>query len=440
MRVKYFFSLFLLFISIPIVTAKAANSKPVLPIAHWITKNGVPVYFIAKSQIPVIDIGIVFHAGSAYDGSSPGISQFTAKMLNQGTHNLNVEQIANRFESVGARYNMAINQDMLILHLRSLSKPEYLNSAFNTFSELISHANFPKNAIPRIKKQIEIALQQEEQTPISIAHNAFYKTLYGQHPYALPLLGTTQSIKQITRTKLVNFYQRYYVAKNAVVAIVGNITQDKAAILAEQLVSTLPQGEKATPLPIPTPQLMNRIYKIPYPSQQTTILLGQIGITLKDPDYFPLVLGNQILGGGILTSQLFSKVRNDRGLCYGISSHFSTLQAAGPFIIGLQTRRNQVSTALSVTQNILKKFVAKGPSEAELITAKQALIGSFPLTIANNAAILSSLEKIGFYELPLTYLDNYQDNLSHVNAKQVQNVFQKHIKPGKLLIVMVGKN
>jgi zinc protease len=438
MRLKRFFSICLLLMSV--VAVKAADLKPVLPINHWTTKNGVPVYFVAKSQIPIVDISIIFHAGSAYDDSSPGIAQFTSQMLNQGTRNLTVDQIADRFESAGARYNVVINQDMVIFQLRSLSKPEFFTPAFNTFAELISHANFPQAAVYRTKKQIEIALQQEEQTPTSIARNTFYRILYGQHPYALSLLGTTQSVEQITRTKLVNFYQRYYVDKNAIIAIVGNVTQDKAAILAEQLASALPKGEKVVPLPIPTSQLTDRIYKIHYLSQQTTIMLGQIGITLKDPDYFPLMLGNQILGGGILTSQLFSEVRNKRGLCYGISSHFNLLQAKGPFIISLQTRSNQASTALSITQNTLENFVAKGPSEAELMAAKRALIGSFPLTIANNAAILDSLEKIGFYELPLNYLDKYRDNFVNVNVRQVHNAFQKHIKPDKFLIIMVGKN
>lgn len=437
MRTKCFLSLFFL-LGIFIAHTTKADPKSILPIEHWITKNGVPVYFVAKSQVPMIDISIVFRAGSAYDGPSKGIAQFTVQMLDQGTHNLTANQIANRFESVGAHFNTAINQDMAVLHLRSLSDTQFFYSALNTFEEIISHANFPQDAIHRLGQQTEIALQQEAQTPTTIALKTFYQTLYGEHPYASPLLGTTQSVEQITPTMLINFYRHYYVAENAVIAIVGNITKEKAVILAEQLAKTLPQGKKAAPLTKPTSQLTHYLYKINYPSQQSTILLGQIGITLNDPDYFPLILGNQILGGGILTSQLFTEVRNKRGLCYGISSRFNTLEAGGPFIIGLQTRKEQASTALSVTQNTLKNFIEKGPSEKELAAAKQALIGSFPLTIANNAAILASLEKIGFYRLPLNYLDTYRNKLNDVDIKQVQNAFQKHIQPKKLLIVTVG--
>jgi len=419
--------------------AKAAELKSMPPIYHWLTKNGIPVYFVARSQIPVIDMSIIFRAGSAYDGTLPGIAQFTAQMLNQGTRNLNADQIANRFESVGAHYSAMIHQDGVTLRLRSLSESKFFNSAFSMFVELVGHANFPQTAVNRTRKQIEIALQEEEQTPSLVARNAFYKMLYGQHPYASPLLGTMQSVQEITREKLIDFYQHYYVNKNAVIVMVGDMTKDRAVALAEQFASALTEGKQAVLPSLPVKQPVAHLYKIHYPSQQTTILLGQIGITLKDPDYFSILLGNQILGGGILTSRLFSEIRNKRGLCYGISSYFDALQTEGPFVINLKTRADQAFTALSLTQSTLKNFVVHGPTEAELLAAKQTLIGNFPLTIASNASILAHLEKIGFYELPLTYLDNYRANLSHITVQQVHSAFQKHIKPDKLLVIMVGK-
>lgn len=429
-----------LLVKLTLCSAESKHVKPVLPIEHWITKSGTPVYLVTKSQIPIVDISVIFNAGSAYDNDRPGIAQLTAELLDQGTINFNADQIANRFESVGARYSTAIDQDSVTIHLRSLSRPQFFNPAFTLFTELLSQTNFPQTAIQRIKKQTLIALQQEEQTPSILALNAFYRNLYGQHPYAFPVLGTPHGIAQITRANLINFYQHYYVAHNAVIAIVGSITKEKAINLAEQLTSTLPQGKKAIQLPVPLPQLTPKIDQIHYPSQQTTILLGQIGITLNDPDYFPLLVANQILGGGILTSQLFTEVRDKRGLCYGISSHFSTLQAGGPFIIGLQTRRNQASTALSVTQQTINNFVKNGPTEKELLGAKQALIGSFPLSIASNAAILASLEKIGFYQLPLHYLDNYRENIDKTTVEHVHKALKKHIHPKKMRVVMLGEN
>lgn len=439
MRIKpyfYFLAFLLIFI---IETVQAETSQIILEIEHWSTKNGVPVYFVAKNEIPIIDIGVLFHAGSAQDNNSPGIAQFTAQMLDQGTQNLNADQIANRFEAVGAHYSANTNQDMTILNLRSISAPQFFNPAVNTFSALLKNATFPESAINRIKKQMLTALQLEAQTPSAIATKTFYQTLYGLHPYASPILGNKISIEQLSQEKLLNFYNHNYVAQNAIIAIVGNVTKVKAMSIAEQLSAMLAKGKASIRVNAPlSPHLKSHIIKVPYPSKQTTIFLGQIGIAVKDPDYFPLIVGNQILGGGILTSKLFNEVRNKRGLCYGINSGFKPLQAAGPFFIVLQTRRDQAAKALSLTQQTLKNFLAKGPTIQELQGAKQALIGSFPASIASNEGILAATEKIGFYQLPLNYLDTYQQKINSVNLEQIRHVFQR-IKPEKMIVVMLGK-
>ncbi len=439
MYVKHYCYIFALLLTLFIPYAKGASPQTLLKIEHWYTQNGVPVYFVAKKHIPIIDIGLLFHAGSSQDNASPGIAQFTAQMLDQGTKNLSADQIANHFEAVGAHYSAGINQDMAVLNLRSLSAAQFFNPAFSTFSELLKGADFPPSAINRIKKQTLISLQQESQTPSIIAAKTFYQALYGQHPYAFPLSGNKASIEQLSQEKIVDFYRHHYVAKNAMIAIVGDINKDKAISIAEQLAATLPKGQASTPpaTPLSLP-VKNRIIKIAYPSQQTTIFLGQLGIAVKDPDYFPLLVGNQILGGGILTSRLFNEVRNKRGLCYGINSGFKTLQVAGPFLIVLQTRSNQASNALAITEKTLKDFLVYGPTAAELLAAKQALTGSFPFSFASNESILAAIEKIGFYQLPLNYLDTYPEKIAAVSLEQVRNTFQK-IKSNKMIIVMLGK-
>lgn len=430
----------LIFLSLFFIDTTQAEISPLtLKIEHWFTKNGVPVYFVAKNEIPIIDIGVLFHAGSAQDNSSPGIAQFTAKMLDQGTQNLNADQIATRFEAVGAHFSANINQDMTVLNLRSLSAPQFFNPALSNFSSLLKDATFPELAINRIQKQMLIALKQEAQTPTAIASKTFYQTLYGPHPYASSLLGNKDSIKQLSQKKLLTFYNQNYVAQNAMIAIVGNMTKTKATAIAEQLSAMLAKGKPTNSINSPTsPHLKNHIIKVAYPSKQTTIFLGQIGIAVNDPDYFPLLVGNQILGGGILTSKLFNEVRNKRGLCYGINSGFKPLQAAGPFFIVLQTRRDQAVKALALTQQTLKNFLAKGPTSQEVLGAKQALIGSFPTSISSNEAILAAVEKIGFYQLPLNYLDSYQQKINSVSLEQIRHAFQR-IKPERMIVVMLGQ-
>lgn len=434
-KVRKIYFIFLLSVaSLPVF----ANSKPVLPIQHWQTKNGAQVYFVESKQLPMVDIEIVFNAGSARDGSQLGIAQLTNSMLNEGTKTLDADQIARRFDQVGAQYGASIDRDKATVKLRSLIEPKFLVPALETFADILSNTSFPQNALQRVQKQTLIALQQEKQSPSTIARNDFDKNLYFNQPYGHSVLGTQAVVESLKAQDLQKFYRQYYVAKNATIAIVGDVDRQKAEAIAEQITKGLPTGSAASLLPQPLALTKSDEQKINYPSQQTTVLIGQIGIAKKDPDFFPLSVGNHILGGGVLTSRLFEEVRNKRGLSYGVSSQFSTAQIPGPFAIILQTRNDQVKNAVEATRQTLQDFLNNGPTEKELKQAKQNIIGSFPLAIADNASILGNLVNIGFYQLPLDYLDTYRDNVNAVTLDQIRTAFKKHIQPDKMVTVMVG--
>lgn len=431
---SFFIKIFLLF-SLCLFLNSIAKAKPV--IERWTTKNGVPVYFVHRAELPIVDISLIFRAGSA-QGDNPDVASLTATMLDQGTHTLSADQIAERFESVGARYQAELNVDQINLWLRSLNDPKLLTVALNTFSSLTHQANFPQNALRRIKKQQQTAWLEKQANPSYLANKRFLSTLYHHHPYAKSTTSTPQTIEKISRTDVVNFYQHYFVANNAGIAIVGAVDKNEAQAIAEKIASHLRQGTRTPALPVPQSYPKPDTVFVPYPSQQTTLIVGQLGVSFTDPDYPALKLGNQILGGGILTSRLFEEVRNKRGLVYGVRSHFLALAQPGPFNIWLQTRNDQVSTALTVVKTTLRDFVTQGPSEQELQAAKQAIIGSYPLSVASNAAILSSIEPLVFYQLPTDYWDEYLHKIQKLTLLQVKQAFNKVINPDKLLTIQVG--
>ena len=177
---------------------------------------------------------------------------------------------------------------------------------------------------------------------------------------------------------------------------------------------------------------------IAHPATQSHILLGYPGLRRHDPDYFPLLVGNHILGGGGFTSRLMEEIRQKRGLAYSVHSHFSPLREKGPFEIGLQTRKEQSEEALVLTRKVLADFVASGPTQQEPSEAKQNIIGSCPLRIDTNKKIIGYLALIGFYELPLTYLDDYLKAVDAVTAQQVKDAFQRRIDPEGMVSVVVG--
>lgn len=423
-----------------VVTFSAvAAEKPVLAIQTWQTSLGTPVYYVKAPQLPMVDIQLVFNAGSAQDGTQSGLAKLTSAMLNEGTTNLNADQIANQFDNVGAVFSQDANRDMALVGLRSLTDPKYFNSAFSTFLNVLGNVNFPADAFARVQKQILVSLDEQKQLPTVVASKAFFRKLYGNQPYGHPVLGTKKQLMVMTPADLVRFYHQFYVAKNAMIAIVGDVDEQTARSLSEQISKALPQGEKAGAIPLATAATLDGVKQINFPSTQTTILMGQVGITPTDKDYFPLLVGNYTLGGNGLVSRLFEQVRDTRGLAYHVSSSFYSMAGKGPFIVGLQTRNDQAQTSLDLTKQILQKFIKDGPSEKELTAAKKNLIGGFPLSLAGNDDILAQLVNIGYYQLPLNYLDTYRDKVKAVSLEQIKQSFQQRLNVNDMVVVMVGQ-
>lgn len=284
-----------------------------------------------------------------------------------------------------------------------------------------------------------MSIAQTQESPDDVANQVFFKTLYQTHPYAHPVNGTRESVKALTLGDVHQFYQQYFVSSNAVIVLVGAIDQKKAQQIAEQLTQNLPKGKPAATIPKAN-QLKNKEkVSIDFPSSQTMLRLGQIGIDHHNPDYFPLTVGNYILGGGALVSRLAYEVREKRGLSYSVVSQFMPMPGDGPFIISLSTHSKQAAIALKVTEDTLSNFITQGPNAQELLDAKQYLTGSFPLSLASNSSIANMLLRIAFYHLPDTYLDSYVARINAVTADDIKKAFQHQVHPNKMLLVSVGK-
>ena len=392
--------------------------------------------FVHTPEIPMVDISVIFDAGSRRDQNLPGLANLTSDMLDQGTTQLNADAIATRFDQLGAILSINTSQDMTSVSLRSLSDTHLLTPAVELFTTLLTQANFPKEAFQREQQNTLTAIQAIGQSPEAIATKAFLQTTYDNYPYGHLAIGTTKSITQLTPQHLINFSKQYYVANNALIAIVGDLDHPAAVNLAEQIVSRLPAGQKAASLPDATPPKPQSV-SIPYPSSQSYIRIGGLGISRSSPELFPMFLGTYILGGG-MTSRLFASVREQYGLTYSIGSYFLPLSNRGPFVVSLQTRNTMTPEALKVTREVLQNYHAKGPTAEELVTAKQYLTGNFPLRLASNGDIMSAIISIGFYHLPYDYLDTFTQKIQAVTISQVNEAIQNNIVPNQMVSVIVG--
>lgn len=407
-------------------------------IQHWQTSNGARVFYVHAPELPIIDLQVVFDAGSARDGKKEGLAALTSSLLDEGTGKRNADAVAERFEGVGAQFAASSLRDMAIMSLRTLTEKNALDTSLDMFANIMVKPSFPEKSFERNRKAMLVGLQVARQRPGDIANKTFFRNLYQQHPYAIDGAGTEASLMAMQRKDVVDFHKRYYVANNAVIAIVGAVSKQQAKAVAERITNGLAAGKKAAPLAVVRPIKAAQNIRIDHQSSQTHILVGQPGMHRGDPDYFSLYVGNHILGGSGLVSRLSAEIREKRGLVYSVYSYFTPMREDGPFTMGLQTKNESADEALKILNQSLKQFLAKGPTEEELKSAKQNITGGFALRVDSNKKITQYVAMIGFYGLPLNYLDMFNQQVEAVTVKSIRDAFNRRIKPDQLVTVMVG--
>jgi zinc protease len=409
-----------------------------LPIQHWTTAGGARVYFVEVRSLPIIDVSVDFPAGSSRDTAArSGVAALTQGLLTLGAGGLNENDISAQLADVGAELGGRFDADRAGLSVRALSSQREREQALALLAKALQQPAFPADVLEREKARTVAAIREADSKPGTIAARAVDRRMYGSHPYALRASGEADTVPAITRDDLVGFYRANYRRGSAVVSIIGDLDRAQAEALAEQLTGNLPDGPPAAQLP-PVPEPEAQTERITHPATQSHIVLGQPGMRRGDPDYFALLVGNYVLGGGGFVSRLTTEVREKRGYAYSVYSYFQPLAERGPFEIGLQTKKEQADEALAVVRETLAVFLADGPTEDELKRAKQNIVGGFPLRLDSNRKILDYLALIGFYNLPLTYLEDFPGNVEAVTAAQVRDAFRRHIDPARMITVVVG--
>jgi zinc protease len=423
------FSLFLLLITQ--VEAKVT-------IEQWTTPEGAKVLFTQTQGLPMLDVALNFDAASSRDGDKYGLATLTNSLIGTASTYHTEEQIINQFESLGSEFSGASLKDMSIISMRSLTRRDILQSSLDLFTEVVTKVDYQQRYLSREKKQTLRAIEAAKQSPASIANSAFSQLVFNKHPYAHKKIGNKESLEKINLADLKQHYQHYYVAKNLTIALVGDISKTKAKQIARQISHGLNMGKKAKANPVVLPLQQTQAVHIEFPSTQTHLLIGQVGINRSHADYYPLYLGNHILGGSGLTSILSDEVREQRGLAYSTSSYFTKMKSNGYFLIKLQTKNSQADQAKKIALETLKNFRNNAIDEQKLQDGKDNIIGGFALETASNANILTYLSIIGFYDLPLNYLSSFTSKIKPISARDIQKAYERLINMDKLVILSVG--
>ncbi len=429
------------------------NVKPlqvtVPAIEHFKTTAGVPVSFVRATTLPIVDIDLRFNAGSARDGNIRsngfGIANMTATMLTQGTENLSEDDFTRAVETLGINLNSRAYKDMFIVSLRSLSDDGHLLPAIDLMTQMLTQPNFDQSILARNKARLLVGLQQQKQDPNSLASLAFDKALYGSHPYAHPSSGTLETVPSIEKKDLTDFQNRYLVAANASLAMTGNLTLAQAKRLAEDITANLPKGVAADALPEPKPLTQAQHIHIPFPSTQTTVLMGQLGSKrATDPQaqqqQTNFAIGNEVLAGGNFNARLMTEIRQNLGYTYGISGSMSPMLARGPYQIGFSTRNDKARDAIDASLAVIDDTLDSGITNNELRLTTDNMKNSFPMGFASNAGINGLLGMMNFYQLPDDYLTNYITRIDNVELSGVNQTMRDTLNPDKFLIVTVGQD
>ncbi len=358
------------------------NAFATLPIQKIQLTTGAHLFFVESKTIPMVNIGIDFPGGFAHDNKDRiGVSNFTSQLMNKGSKIKGAIKdeafIADSISDLGSMISFSTGKELTSVRIKTLSSVEVLNPLVDQVSDMLAYPIFNNKILER-EKSIEISeLLESETKPEYILSKQFKKMIYRDNP-----LGndeTVNSIKAIKIDDLKKFHQTYYRANKMNVLIIGDLSRDKAIELATKLTAKLPngpeQGIEIPPLsPLTMQDIQKREVKISHPSQQAHIQMGMTSPPRNDPDYFPLLVGNYILGGGGFVSRLMSEIREKRGLAYSVSSYFYPAKNSGYFVAGMQTQKNQSEESIKLLKQTIDEFIKNGPTDDEVLAAKNNLI------------------------------------------------------------------
>lgn len=406
-------------------------------IERWQTPEGLRVYWAPNTHLPVVDVRLVFDAGAARETRAGSASAVTS-MLDEGSQFRSAQALAESLESVGAQFSAQAHRDMAVVQLRSLSEARYLQPALDTFVEMVAQPAFAESDWQRLQASMLLAKKQRQESPGGKAQSVFYNALYGSHPYHRMPGGTSASITALTVDDLKQFHQQFYGARNAVLVVVGDLSREQAESMARYIGESLPVAGPAGPLPSVSALKAARYEHRDFASAQTQVLMGGAGITRTDTDYYAVQIGNELLGGSGFGTLLMRELREKRGLTYSVSSQFTAMRQPGPFMVSFSTRADQAQQAVSLTQELLRSFIANGIADADVARAKANLVQAFPRHVGSNADLGAYLSIMGFYGLPDDFLSGYVSRLQATQTADVRRAMQRLILPNQLLTVTVG--
>ena len=417
--------------------ALAAGPAGATSIERVISPGGIEAWLVRQPSVPLVAMDFAITGGANEDpADKAGVAHLVASTIDEGAGDLDAKAYHQRLEDHAIELSFTANLDYFRGSLRTLTANRDL--AFDTLRLSLTAPRFDDDAVERIRTQVLADLRRATTSPGEIASHVWWHAAFPDHPYGRPPHGTLESVPRITVADLRGYTKRVFARATLKIAIVGDIDAATAGLLIDKAFGGLPAQPELGPIPSASPQGLGRRIVVDLDVPQSVIMFGGPGVARNDPDFFAAYLVNHVLGGGAMSSRLYTEVREKRGLAYGVSTGLVPLAHAQLITGSTATRADRTGDTLEIIDHEMKKLAENGPSEQELAKTKSFLKGSYGLYFDTSTKIAAQLVQIQVDKLGIDYIDRRNGMIDAVTRADAQRV-AKRLLDGKMLITVVGK-
>lgn len=415
----------------------ALPARAAVDIQAVTSPGGITAWLLEDDNIPFVALEIRFRGGSSLDpvGKDGAVNLMTA-LLEEGAADLDAQAFAAARDELAAEFGFSSDIDTVGISARALS--ENRDQAMALLRKAIKNPRFDPAALERVRAQVLAGLRSDEKDPETIAANLFREQAFRDHPYARDSDGTLETVASLTREDMLAAHRATLARDRIFVAAAGDITAEELGALLDDLLGDLP--ETGAPLPGRADlHLTGGVTLHPFPGPQSVILFGQGGIATDDPDYFPAIILNEVLGGSRFSARLMREVRDERGLTYGIGTSIVGYDLAEVTMGQTAVANARVAEAVDVIRAEWARIAKEGITEQELEATKTYLTGAYPLRFDGNgrmARIMVNMQMIG---LPPDYPKTRNDRVNAVTIEDVRRVAGEFFTPDQLRFIIVGE-